>query len=523
MQTINLDDWLRAKKRTYRIPRLVAQVNFLWLIYASFTSIPYLLIWVFAPGVMVDLLSAMGIDPEELNLESAAANLSSFVFLFLLPAAVIARLNLTAFINLRWLLPLVYAATTLSWIAFGFLAFASVATVALMGVQLVTLADPAMEYFQFDFGSNVDAVMPAMVIGSLLFTLWSLFLLYRLRFQYAKHDDYKTLISSRRNNAARLLRQFAFFSARRITIQIFALTDILLGSGRVLVLSAFGFFALATLFWLLANAAEFGAPFIMSEEMASLPFRLLAEITNGQALNFALFIPLFLLFAVGILRLISWVYADFERILERSKRRQALQAAQLRTIDARSPVLFLRAFSDDNVAAQRTIPIPRWLSGRQLPSQRLEEALARILLGQGPVIALNEPGIELPPLGAARDNISDENWQSIVGDLIVESQLIVLFWAETDGVAWELDKILELGALNKLIVITPPNKNLTPSAVSTTNGRPAFARASGGATPTRLVAYGSDLESFKDIRCSYSDIEAYSEALLLALRSRLAS
>jgi hypothetical protein len=117
----------------------------------------------------------------------------------------------------------------------------------------------------------------------------------------------------------------------------------------------------------------------------------------------------------------------------------ALRARELLQRDTRPKVLYLRAFRDD-VLKLRTATYSRpSLIERLSPRRfdRFEEVIARHLGDLGPVIALNPPGTLLPPLGAARETYSHEEWKGAVKGWMTEAQLIVVQvpGVESKGVA----------------------------------------------------------------------------------------
>jgi hypothetical protein len=84
----------------------------------------------------------------------------------------------------------------------------------------------------------------------------------------------------------------------------------------------------------------------------------------------------------------------------------------------------------------------------------------------GPVIAIGRPGEWAPPLGAARKYVTDD-WQGEVLDLINKCQLIVVILGKTNGLAWEIQQLIRLGVLKKLILVIPP---VNPYRITATLG-----------------------------------------------------
>ncbi|MDQ3765288.1 MAG: succinylglutamate desuccinylase/aspartoacylase family protein [Actinomycetota bacterium] len=142
--------------------------------------------------------------------------------------------------------------------------------------------------------------------------------------------------------------------------------------------------------------------------------------------------------------------------LYRQARREALlPAAELGRRNPRSPILYLRSFCDDEIKMRARAANGRSSLERVL-KVRFEEVVTDHLWRYGPVVAIGRPGDRLPPLGAARDYVSDEQWQQKVEQLMLSASIIVLVLGRTEGLAWELKKIIELDLIRKLVVLFPP-------------------------------------------------------------------
>ncbi len=141
------------------------------------------------------------------------------------------------------------------------------------------------------------------------------------------------------------------------------------------------------------------------------------------------------------------------------KRLRAAGALTALKHDSRPPVLLLRSFRDDQVAVENRSPREPWWSFGQRKVVTFEEMLYDLFSACGPVIAVGRPGEVLAPLGAARFWVSDARWQQVVGDLLQESQLVVLIMGPTtgdDGLAWEVRRVFEFRQTAKLVLVMPP-------------------------------------------------------------------
>ena len=137
--------------------------------------------------------------------------------------------------------------------------------------------------------------------------------------------------------------------------------------------------------------------------------------------------------------------------------------AQLLQADPRAPILFLRAFTDDQVRLPgvKLMPLGRlggWLDAvKNLDWLLLEEGTP-----YGPVVAVGNPTDAFPPYGAARGYFEHKTWQTAVAGLAKEAMAIVICVDRTEGIWWEVEHIARLGYLTKtLFLIHPKDKNET--------------------------------------------------------------
>ena len=134
-----------------------------------------------------------------------------------------------------------------------------------------------------------------------------------------------------------------------------------------------------------------------------------------------------------------------------ARRRWQTSAKEARLRDWRPPVLLLRSFKDDML--QLTPPWYRSAAGR---AWNFEELLTGQLWTQGPVIAIGRPGEPVPPVGAAREYVSDEKWQSQAVRMMQDASWIVMIVGETEGLGWEIKRVQDLQMTEKLVLVFPP-------------------------------------------------------------------
>jgi hypothetical protein len=138
----------------------------------------------------------------------------------------------------------------------------------------------------------------------------------------------------------------------------------------------------------------------------------------------------------------------------RARRYAASEADEVRQKDPRPPVLLLRSFVDDTMRAKGS-----WrgnVGGTLGAYATFEELLDDVLWRFGPVVAIGRPGEQLPPLGAAREYLRHEDWQSVVETRIASAKMIVAVVGGTEGLAWEIRALALFNALSRVMLVFPP-------------------------------------------------------------------
>lgn len=150
-------------------------------------------------------------------------------------------------------------------------------------------------------------------------------------------------------------------------------------------------------------------------------------------------------------------------------RRSRLPTAdQVREVDRRPPVLFLRTFGKEAVSFSRKELSPD-LNPLQRAIRRLREdpfegvqTLERFLSAEltkrvGPLMGLGDPTDRLPREGAARTWVADGTWRSEILRLIAEARCVIAEIHASPGLAWELAQVLDAGRHRRLFLFTAPS------------------------------------------------------------------
>lgn len=145
----------------------------------------------------------------------------------------------------------------------------------------------------------------------------------------------------------------------------------------------------------------------------------------------------------------------------------AISVEEMRRLDHRAPILFLRSFRDD----ERDYSVAGWwssvcksaaiqartglapLSSPWGPTMQIQ--LASLFRDLGPYVAIGKPGEKIAGTGAARTYVSDEEWKQRIADWLREARLVVLRAGSTAGISTELAMLRAWNNPERILVILP--------------------------------------------------------------------
>jgi hypothetical protein len=133
-------------------------------------------------------------------------------------------------------------------------------------------------------------------------------------------------------------------------------------------------------------------------------------------------------------------------------------AEEAETDDPRNPVLYLRSFTDDGIAATVVERSPLEVGIMRTPPRLTEEEIiAHELSRIGPCVAVGSPAERLPSLGMARRYYDNDEWQEGVLKLMQTAELVVMRATDgiTPGFLWELQRAVKTVNPKKLLIILP--------------------------------------------------------------------
>ena len=80
-----------------------------------------------------------------------------------------------------------------------------------------------------------------------------------------------------------------------------------------------------------------------------------------------------------------------------------------------------------------------------------EEQIGLFMRGLGPFVAIGQPGEKFASPGASRMYVSNEEWQNVVDSYLSDSQIVVLQPASTEGIWWEVERVLSSVPLERVL------------------------------------------------------------------------
>jgi hypothetical protein len=165
----------------------------------------------------------------------------------------------------------------------------------------------------------------------------------------------------------------------------------------------------------------------------------------SHSVKYAIAVPL-TLFLLTLLLVASGLNILVQNYLHFLRKRLAKTVDEV-LAENKAPVLYLRSFLDDKVAAKREVTM-------LTEEEELNKAFEHI----GPMIAIGRPGETLPEVGAARAYFTDDKWQAAVYHYMDISRLIVLRAGLSQGLIWEIQNSIQRLDPSKLILLIPFKK-----------------------------------------------------------------
>lgn len=257
----------------------------------------------------------------------------------------------------------------------------------------------------------------------------------------------------------------------------------------------------------------------MNASTGTAPFEFASDASESVGTSTCLFL------AIAFRR---WLLAPLRNAFEVGRAALIRTASDITADATKAPILFLRSFEDDAALVATSFRVYTFAFGGKKSMMPLEEAVAEAVFARGPVIALSDPrSKQPPPLGAARDASTDEDWQPYVRSRIAEAQLVLVVVGKTANLAWELDQVSQAGALARTVFIVPKGYPfdrtigaMSPSAAAEMGLSPVGERALGHGV--RAIAFDSKKRQWRALTSLLATERGYADAVRIAAGMTLA-
>jgi hypothetical protein len=224
---------------------------------------------------------------------------------------------------------------------------------------------------------------------------------------------------------------------------------------------------------------------------------------------------------------IAWLFREAiaGAILGTYRRLKAASAVTARELSEKRrepPILFLRSFKDDEQQVESSEALLSHAIGGRRHTVRLEEIVADIMFARGPLVALANPGVVSAPIGAARDVVANEDWQTRVIGYLEACQIVVCFFGGTPSFLWEIDQIVRRRKVDSMLFVFPADY---PQNRTIVENAPKLAELLGLRdaseerrllASTRVLVHDARTGQFEAIQSKRADSLAYREAIIQA-------
>jgi hypothetical protein len=155
---------------------------------------------------------------------------------------------------------------------------------------------------------------------------------------------------------------------------------------------------------------------------------------------------------IGIYAIFIAMAALGIRIMTQGKKLRTKDAETILEEGERPIFLYLRSFALDEQDAKQEITLPGGLSA---PINPWETGLSAAFGKVGDMVGIGRPGEKLATTGAARLYVTDDEWQDKVLELVEKSDLVVWTYGATEGLRWEITRLVSSIPPEKLVLAMP--------------------------------------------------------------------
>ena len=150
-------------------------------------------------------------------------------------------------------------------------------------------------------------------------------------------------------------------------------------------------------------------------------------------------------------------------LVKKGKQYHSREMAAKALRDSRSPIVYLRAFKDDELMSKSLVSreglFRPSIFTAQLNLVSQEERMAKAMARIGPFLALGRSEDELPPLGAIRLYGDDEHWHENILKLLKRARLVTIRAGVTKSLMWELKEARKFLRPQQLVFLVPNDRD----------------------------------------------------------------
>jgi len=140
------------------------------------------------------------------------------------------------------------------------------------------------------------------------------------------------------------------------------------------------------------------------------------------------------------------------RCIVKGRKLASVDGEQIIRDHKRPMVLYLRSFGLDVEDGKNKMPI---YMGVSVPVNPWESSLALAFSKVADMIAIGKPGEKFATTGAARVYVTDDQWKDKVIEMLAKSDIAVWTYGATEGLKWEISRLVESITPDKLVIALP--------------------------------------------------------------------
>jgi hypothetical protein len=167
-----------------------------------------------------------------------------------------------------------------------------------------------------------------------------------------------------------------------------------------------------------------------------------------------LLITVFCIFGVPVIQTIKKIFGDIYFWM------RSIHIDTIKIKSNKKNTLYLRSFKlDEHVVSEFKPFFTRFLPAPSIKNT-LELTIVKSVYNYSALIAVGNPNDTLPPLGAIREYLSEEDWRPFVMTEIGAAERILFQCGPSQHTKWESEQIISTKSVEKLVLVFPAEPNI---------------------------------------------------------------